>query len=94
MTYFAEELYEKKENADGSITYVPFNVNKKIDEMTIMGKTIPEVIDILSGLNIEKMTDIQMTMKNLSYLFNKVMEEQNQHMRYEINNMINSWLEN
>ena len=94
MKYIFEELYTKKENTDGSVTYVPFDVNSAIDKMTICGKTIPQVIQIISGLNIEKMTDIEMTMKNLSYLFDKVMEEQNQHMQYQINEMIHSWIDN
>lgn len=93
MKYIFEELYQKKENADGSITYIPYDVNEKINTMTICGKSIKEIVDIISGLEIERMTDIEMTMKNLSYLFNKVMEEQNNHMRFFINNMMHSWLE-
>ena len=52
--------------------------------MTIKGKTIEEIINILDGLEIEKMLEIQMTMKNLSYLFKKVIDEENKMQQMTI----------
>ena len=52
--------------------------------MTIKGKTIEEIITILDGLEIEKILEIPMTMENLSYLFKKVIDEQNKMQQMTI----------
>ena len=54
------------------------------NNMTIKGKTIEEIITLLNGLEIEKMLEIQMTMENLSYLFKKVIDEQNKMQQMAI----------
>lgn len=51
-------------------------LNKEINEVTICGKNIEEVIQILNGLSIEEMLDIKMTMENLSYLYKRTLDEQ------------------
>lgn len=78
-----KELYEKIENTDGTIIYKPFNIY----EMSIYGKTIEEIGQILDGLEIERIAEIKMTMENLSYLFKKVIDEQNKNMQLQINKM-------
>lgn len=65
---------------------------KEIDEefsnITICGKSIEEITTILNGLDIEKMLDIKMTMENLSYLFKKVVDEQNKMQQMAIKEMM------
>lgn len=63
---------------------------KKILEY--VGKTIDEIMTILNGLEIERITNIKMTMKNLSYLFEEVMKEQNKKLQENLNKMINNHL--
>ena len=60
------------------------DIDNFFNNMTIKGKTIEEIITILNGLEIEKMLEIQMTMKNLSYLFKKVIDEQNKMQQMTI----------
>lgn len=48
---------------------------------------------ILNGLEIERITNIKMTMKNLSYLFEEVMKEQNKKLQENLNKMINNHIE-
>lgn len=61
---------------------------KKQDNIKICGKSLREVIDILNDLEIERMTDIKMTMENLSYLFKKVIDEQNKMQQMAIKKMM------
>ena len=65
---------------------------KEIDEefsnITNCGKSIEEITTILNGLDIEKMLDIKMTMENLSYLFKKVVDEQNKMQQMAIKEMM------
>lgn len=77
-----KELYEKIENEDGSITYKKYDISK----ITINGKTIEEIIKILNGLDIERITGIEMTLENLSYLFKKITEEQNKYIQIQVKN--------
>lgn len=93
MNYINEKLYRKEENSDGSVSYIPYDINGEIEKMTICGKSIKEVVDILSGLEVERLTEIKMTMENLSYLFDKVIQEQNQKMAYQINEMRKGFIE-
>ena len=60
------------------------DIDNFFNNMTIKGKTIEEIITILNGLEVEKMLEIQMTMKNLSYLFKKVINEQNKMQQMTI----------
>lgn len=64
---------------------------KKI--LKYVGKTIDEIMTILNGLEIERITNIKMTMKNLSYLFEEVMKEQNKKLQENLNKMINNHIE-
>lgn len=64
------------------------DIDKTFNNITINGKSVEEIITILNGLEIEKMLEIPMTMKNLSYLFKKVMEEQNKMQQIAIKNMM------
>ena len=63
------------------------DIDNFFNNMTIKGKTIEEIITILDGLEIEKILEIQMTMENLSYLFKKVIDEQNKIQQMTIKNM-------
>lgn len=55
------EYYRKKEDENGNII---FELVKGRD-ITILGKPLIEVIEILNALDIEKITNIKMTMENL-----------------------------
>ena len=74
------ELYKKMEKSDGSITFEPFD----IDNVTIYGRSIKEIGQILDGLEVERMAEIKMTMENLSYLFKKINDEQNKMIQMQI----------
>ena len=63
-------------------------INEEFSNITICGKTIDEIINILNGLDIERMLDIKMTMENLSYLFKKVIDEQNKMQQMAIKEMM------
>ena len=60
------------------------DIDNFFNNMTIKGKTIEEIITILDGLEIEKILEIQMTMENLSYIFKKVIDEQNKMQQMTI----------
>ena len=64
------------------------DIDKTFNNITINGKSVEEIITILNGLEIEKMLEIPMIMENLSYLFKKVMEEQNKMQQIAIKNMM------
>lgn len=59
---FNYNLYERKETEDGYDYYVPYDIEKT----TICGKSINEVITILGGLELERITEIKMCMENLT----------------------------
>lgn len=63
-------------------------IDEEFNSIKICGKSLKEVIDILNGLEIERMTDIKMTMENLSYLFKKVIDEQNKIQQMAIKKMM------
>lgn len=63
-------------------------IDEEFNNIKICGKSLDEVIDILNGLEIERMTDIKMTMENLSYLFKKVVDEQNKMQQMAIKKMM------
>jgi hypothetical protein len=53
--------------------------------VTICGRSIDEVISILNGLDIEKETEIDMTMQNLNLLHKKLVDEINKTNQIHIN---------
>lgn len=55
------EYYRKKDDENGNIIFELV----KDEDITILGKSLKEVIDILNALDIEKITNIKMTMENL-----------------------------
>lgn len=63
-------------------------IDEELNNIKICGKSLDEVITILNGLNIERMLDIKMTMKNLSYLSKKVIDEQNKMQQMAIKEMM------
>lgn len=63
-------------------------INEEFSNVTICEKNLDEIITILNGLDIERMLDIKMTMENLSYLFKKVVDEQNKAQQMAIKNMM------
>ena len=64
------------------------DINKSFNEITIYGYSLDEIITILNGLEIERITDIKMTMENLSYLFKKVCDEQNKMFQIQVKEMM------
>ena len=64
------------------------DINKSFNEITICGYSLDEIITILNGLEIERITDIKMTMENLSYLFEKVCDEQNKLLQMQVKEMM------
>ena len=54
----------------------------------ICGKTVDEIVPILSALEIERATDIQVTMSNLHTLFERLKEEQQAFMREVMDDII------
>ena len=63
-------------------------INEEFSNVTICEKNLDEIITILNGLDIERMLDIKMTMENLSYLFKKVVDEQNKMQQMAIKEMM------
>ena len=63
-------------------------IDEELNNIKICGKSLDEIITILNGLDIERMLDIKMTMENLSYLFKKVVDEQNKAQQMAIKNMM------
>lgn len=64
------------------------DINKSFNEITICGYSLDEIITILNGLEIERITDIKMTMESLSYLFKKVCDEQNKMLQMQVKEMM------
>ena len=62
---------------------------EKLEEPTINGYSIEEVITILNGLNLERILDIKMTMKNLSILAEKLQEDFQKTLDKSMKNMMN-----
>lgn len=63
-------------------------IDQEFSNITICGKNLDEIITILNGLDIERILDIKMTMENLSYLFKKVIDEQNKMQQMAIKEMM------
>lgn len=63
-------------------------IDEEFDNIKICGKSLQEVVDILNGLEIERMTDIKITMENLSYLFKKIVDEQNKMIQMQFEKMM------
>ena len=82
-----EEIDVSEKTKERLYSALKKDIDNFFNNMTIKGKTIEEIINILDGLEIEKMLEIQMTMKNLSYLFKKVIDEENKMKQMTIKNM-------
>ena len=82
-----EEIDVSEKTKERLYSTLEKDIDNFFNNMTIKGKTIEEIITILDGLEIEKMLEIQMTMGNLSYLFKKVIDEQNKMQQMTIKNM-------
>lgn len=87
---FIEEIDLSEKTKERLYSALEKDIDNFFNNMTIKGKTIKEIITILDGLEIEKMLEIQMTMENLSYLFKKVIDEQNKMQQMTIKNMFSS----
>ena len=72
-----EEIDVSEKTKERLYSTLEKDIDNFFNNMTIKGKTIEEIITILDGLEIEKILEIKMTMENLSYLFKKVIDEQN-----------------
>ena len=65
------EYYRKKEDENGNIIFELV----KDGDITILGKSLIEVIDILNALDIERITNIKMTMENLK-IYQELLEKE------------------
>lgn len=74
-------LYEKVEE-NGIETFKPYDIAK----MKICGKTLEQVIDILNGLDLEKLYDLEMTMKNFGEWV-ELYRESNENIKQILNEM-------
>ena len=83
-----EEIDVSEKTKERLYSALEKDIDNFFNNMTIKGKTIEEIINILDGLEIEKMLEIQMTMENLSYLFKKVIDEQNKMQQMTIKKMM------
>ena len=72
-------LYEKVEDINGNISFVPFDYNN----ITICGKGLSEIIDILNCLDLERQYDMKMTMENLQK-WGKLLQEEFENSLYHI----------
>ena len=79
-----EEIDVSEKTKERLYSALEKDIDNFFNNMTIKGKTIEEIINILDGLEIEKMLEIQMTMENLSYLFKKVIDDQNKMQQMTI----------
>ena len=79
-----EEIDVSEKTKERLYSTLEKDIDNFFNNMTIKGKTIEEIITILDGLEIEKILEIQMTMENLSYLFKKVIDEQNKMQQMTI----------
>ncbi len=66
---------------------------EKNKPVTIMGKTIDEVCVILSALELERITDIKVTMENLDKLAKKMQEDIWEANQKAINHAVNSYVD-
>ena len=87
-----EQYYIKRQNCEGTISFEPVDMSK----ITICGKTIEEIIDILNGLDAERITDIQMAVKNLKLYIDYFNKERQKMITNSFKNMkylheINNW---
>ena len=82
-----EEIDVSEKTKERLYSALEKDIDNFFNDMTIKGKTVEEIITILDGLEIEKMLEIQMTMENLSYLFKKVIDDQNKMQQMTIKNM-------
>ncbi len=64
--------YRMKTNEDDEVIFQKV----KEEDITIMGKSIEEVIRILKGLEFERLTQIEMTMENLERYYKFIQEDQ------------------
>ena len=62
--------------------------NKQVNGIKICGKTVDEIAPILSGLEIERATEITVTMANLRKLYDKLKEEQQEMLSHAINSTL------
>lgn len=60
------------------------------EPVTIMGKSVDEIIVILSALEIERLTDIQVTMSNLDVLVKKMREDLQEATQKALNHAVSS----
>lgn len=73
-------LYEKDE-IDGEITFRPFDISK----IKIYGRTVPEIMQILNGLDLEKEKEMTLTMENLGKWIELIKKEIEEAQKEAIN---------
>lgn len=66
------EYYRKNTDENGNIVFS----RVKEEDITICGKTIEQIITILKALDIERITNIEMTMENLNKYIELYIDEQ------------------
>lgn len=78
------DLYKKVVDEEtGNIAFEPYN----LETMTIRGKNIKEINEILAGLDAERITDMKLTMKNLKYFCKELQKEMELENQRVINNI-------
>lgn len=64
--------YRMKTNEDDEVVFQKV----KEEDIKICGKTVEEVIRILKGLELERITQIEMTMENLERYYKFIIDDQ------------------
>ena len=80
------DYYKMKIDSDTDTIYFE---KVKAEDIRIYGKTIDEIITILNGLDVERITGIKMTMENLSYLYKELQKREYEMQRENLKRMLN-----
>lgn len=77
-------LYEKEIDENGVETYKPFDFNN----VTICGRKIEQIMQILNGLDLEKENELLLTMENLNKWCEIISEDIKKQQEKVIKNML------
>ena len=80
------DYYKMKIDSDTDTIYFE---KVKVEDIRIYGKTIDEIITILNGLDVERITGIKMTMENLCYLYKELQKREYEMQRENLKKMLN-----
>lgn len=85
MIYEITNLYALNKNEESKEKEIIQFEKVNPCDVRICGKTLSELETIINGLETERITEIKMTMENLSYLYNKLISDTVQSQRELIN---------